>query len=307
MNKHILFIHIPKTAGTSFRLSAKNYFGDENVFFDYNISSSETSKVIIDHIYKGKDLYALNLDLFKHKQIFLSGHFNATKYAALFDTLNTITFVRNPIDQVISHYKHFITYSNYKEDIKTFIKENRFKNIQSKMLTSRALELYGFIGLTERYNESIELINKNYKLNLEPLTLNVAINEKEIGSDIIDLIAKENELDIRLYEKAKRIFDTQLKCHEKNKPYTYGFIQELNANKIRGIAFQKENKHPIEIEIYNNNELITVTHATNYRQGILMYSSTRKAFVGFDYNFEKPISDLSTIKVIVKNTKQELY
>lgn len=308
MNRNnILFVHIPKTAGTSFRHSAKKFFGDENTYFDYNISSSETSEIIKKYVYEKNDFYALSLNLFQKENIFLSGHFHASKYSGLFDTLDVITFVRNPIEQVISHYKHFITYSNYKESIEVFVKENRFKNIQSKILANRPLELYGFIGLTEEYAKSLELINKDFNMELEVLKLNSSIKDKYFDDEIINLIIKENQEDIKLYEKAKTIFKNYLQCFEKELPYTYAHIQEKSKKRIRGIAFQRNNKEAIELEIYENNKLISTVTASAYRPGIAYYCSTRKSFVGFDYIFEKEISEKSNIHVFVKETGQEIY
>ncbi|MEA1953749.1 MAG: sulfotransferase family 2 domain-containing protein [Campylobacterota bacterium] len=310
MNKHILFVHIPKTAGTSFRLAAKKEFSKENTFYDYSPSSTETSRYILDYVYEKQDMYKLSQKFKQHNKLFLSGHFHAGKYMPLFETLNVVTFVRNPVDQVLSHYKHYVKNNNYKKDIITFIKENRFKNIQSKMLGGRALELYGFIGLTEEYNKSIELINSYYGLNLEVLTLNTAVENKKLDElftiETIDLIKKENKKDIELYEKAKQIFNKKYKCFTNKQPYTYGLIQELTNENIRGIAFQKESKKPIEIEIYNEDKLLTSISCTKYRQGIASYSLTRKGFVGFDYKFDEPIIEAGNIKVIVKNTKQEI-
>ena len=45
--QHLLFVHIPKTAGTSFRLAAQQFYGENNVFFDYGLESVETSKEIL--------------------------------------------------------------------------------------------------------------------------------------------------------------------------------------------------------------------------------------------------------------------
>ena len=45
-NFPLFFIHIPKTAGSSFRVAAEQYFGSEATYFDYGNGSKETSESI---------------------------------------------------------------------------------------------------------------------------------------------------------------------------------------------------------------------------------------------------------------------
>ena len=40
----LLFVHIPKTAGTSFRNAAINNVGQEKVIQDYGVKANETSR-----------------------------------------------------------------------------------------------------------------------------------------------------------------------------------------------------------------------------------------------------------------------
>ena len=42
----IIYLHIPKTAGTSFRMSAEQYFGPDQVLNDYGEESPNTSEDI---------------------------------------------------------------------------------------------------------------------------------------------------------------------------------------------------------------------------------------------------------------------
>ena len=42
-NYPLFFIHISKTAGSSFRVAAERYFGKEHVFYDYGPKANETN------------------------------------------------------------------------------------------------------------------------------------------------------------------------------------------------------------------------------------------------------------------------
>lgn len=308
MNKLVLFIHIPKTAGTSFRKAAENYFTKENTYYDYSPSSSETSAIILENIYQNQDMYALAKYFENKENIFLSGHFHAVKYASLFETLNIVTFVREPIEQVLSHYEHHCRDLGYKEDLETFVKDNRFKNIQSRILAGRPIELYGFIGLTEEYSKSIMLINDYYGLNIEVLTENISEN-KFLTSDALDdemlnLIVKENSVDIELYKQAKKIFEERIRCYENKESYTHIYIQEKRSNMIRGCAFKKESDEPVEVDIFNGSYHITSLIAKDYRPGLILLGLPRKGFVGFEY-IVKDVEEDSDFIVKAKIIKME--
>ena len=54
----MFFIHIPKTAGTSFRKAAEEYYGLERICYDYAPHSGETSKIVIQEVYENKDNFS---------------------------------------------------------------------------------------------------------------------------------------------------------------------------------------------------------------------------------------------------------
>lgn len=229
----------------------------------------------------------------------------------IFDTTSIITFVRNPIDQVISHYKHYVRHHKYKRSIEKFILEPRFKNIQSKVLSGKRLQDYGCIGITELYDESLELINNLYDINIKYLKANVDTQKKynfKVSDELINLIKKENELDITLYEECKQIFFNRLEqIKNKSKIISYT-IQESNEKNIKGYAYfvnPSYSNQPVDIVVTQNGEEILKTKAKDFRLGIHSHNFPRNSYIGFElnisaYNFTNVNFNLNNEKLYIE-------
>ncbi|SFV71240.1 hypothetical protein MNB_SV-13-469 [hydrothermal vent metagenome] len=285
-NQHILFVHIPKTAGTSFRISAEEYYAEDEVFYDYSIQARETSKLIVEKIYKYQDFYGFyNTVLNKLDKSFLSGHFHSNKYASLYDTLNIVSFVRNPVEQVLSHFNHHKSRNGYDENFKTFIKDKRFCNIQSKALGDKPIGMYGFLGITEAYDSSIFLFNRLYNVELKTKHINKKSNHtlalEDININLLKLIERLNARDIRFYKAVKAQFEVRKALEAKGLVFTHGFIQKCTSHEIMGIAFQKDNEEAIAIDIYLGKQYLETVYARKLRVG--QRNISRKGYIGFDY------------------------
>jgi len=309
-NKHILFIHTPKTAGTSFRIAAEEYFGKQNTFYDYSPAASETSKEVIMTVYDAKDIYGF-YDIFSQREhSFFSGHFPTVKYSALYDTLNVVSFVRDPVEQIVSHYNHLKNHNVYKKDLIDFIKEAKFKNLQSRNLGGKHISFYGFLGLTEEYNVSIDIFNAQYDTKLSYKYKNIkregSLNTEDISEDIKDLIKQTHAKDIEFYDSVKQQFKVRKELYANNQPFTHGYIQKTTAKQIAGLAFQGESDKAVEIDIYRDEQYLETVLAKNLRPGHLGKNIPRKGFIGFDY-LDKGDSVLSgELHALVKATGQEI-
>jgi len=313
-NKSILFIHIPKTAGSSFRKAAEAYFAPQKTYFDYGEKSPETHPKILEFDYQKQDRFTAGSHIETHAQ-FVSGHINYHKYAPFFMAKNIITFLRDPAQQIRSHFEHYVRHHNYKNTFEIFIQEKRFCNLQSRMLKGLPIAAYGFIGITEEYNTSIELINTYYKINIHPLSLNKNESKKEEKYQFTDteliLIEQHNKDDIQLYSEAYKRFLKQKKAiQEQNSLIRFGLIPlppKQLLQKINGWLTTYESSKAEELNVLINQTKVDRIIANQYRPWANERNINRSGFIGFTYNFPKNIQQGALVELISSSTQEILY
>lgn len=301
------FIHIPKTAGTSFKRAAEKYFGSDGIVKNYGSKSPETTPWVKDVVLDEKDFPLLYSNL-KEKGIGLyTGHINAFPAANVFKIQNIITFVRNPSEQVISHYNHYSRWYEYTKSIKEFVQTPGFKNLQSRHLKGLPIQLVGFIGVTEQYSKSVDLFNKYSGWNLKIREDNV--NEKKaIASaehSIEKLISTENLDDFRLYACVKKLLEERHALEILNKEWCYSFIDRMDEKHISGIAYMAKTENYVVILILEKDKLLKRCISNELRPGLLRLGIPNKGFVGFSFALPSNV-DLSEISVVVEATGQVL-
>ncbi|MFL2783086.1 MAG: sulfotransferase family 2 domain-containing protein [Rhodospirillales bacterium] len=204
------FLHIPKTAGTTWRSIIDLQLGSENVITYYNQSNSS----LIDNLWALVASKPNNLGLIGHYNFGV--HNNLNRAPLTNREYKYYTFLRNPIDITVSaYYERLKRYPNeFKKQNGTTMTilehieshQHFYDNIQTRMIAgtpgSRKInqqELilakeninnnFDFVGILEKFDESILLLSKILKWrpcrygalnqNLEPKTLD-QITEKYI-------------------------------------------------------------------------------------------------------------------------------
>ena len=217
----LVFVHIEKTAGTSLKFILRNSFGFRHC------DSLKNKK----NIFKQKDLdYA--------KKVFgqikcISGHNLVEPTKHLKDEkLLFFTILRNPITRLASFYQDQCLRGNHKISFEDWINDKSKHNMQTKRIAGEdnvekakkiLREDYFFVGLTERFNDSLKLLSIvcPEKLNLKYKKKLIAQNNK-IKNELIEspntlqLLLDANKLDIELYKYVnEELFPERLKEHQK--------------------------------------------------------------------------------------------
>jgi hypothetical protein len=306
LSHSFLFIHIPKTAGTSFRKSAEEQYPSIG---DYGKESLHTSDIVKEHLYKEQDIYVFQNAFNKSKQI-LSGHFLSQKYIDFVESRHIISFVRDPLEQVVSHYNHHVKQLGYEGGFNDFIIMPRHCNIQSRYLNTLPVSLYGFIGLTAKYQESLNFINKNYGLEIKPKKDNVGPAPIKTKSMLtvkeVEIIAAHNSEDVLLINQANEIFAQRVAYQENKKPWVYSWSNITHNNFLVGCAYYEKLDKAVQLELFINNELINQFKADQFTGLYPKAKLPRARYIGFHVNLND-FEHVTQVQLKVKETGQSIF
>ncbi len=292
----IIYLHIPKTAGTSFRLSAEQYFGPDQVLNDYGEKSPNTSDDVRTSVYDGNDIKAMRAAGLKKN--FLTGHFSLAKYREVFPDSPVITFFRNPVDRVISEYIHFSSHYNFEGSLQDFYRRKHFQNRQAQALSGASPLDLDYYGITEQYESSLKGFNDRYGTNFPMANLNRGRYQggaQELASaDEIAEIKSLNQADIELYQSAVEKFSEQKTTPEVSLKTTNrycGIFGGMNSEELFGWLVDRESNAPGELAISVNGEIRHKQPADKYRQDL-----KRKGYhIEGTCGFQVPISKLGVV------------
>lgn len=283
----IFFVHIPKTAGTSFRLGAEKYFGKSKVWYDYGEQEKETSDAVRAHLYQGApDVWPLRKELKRNDIALLGGHVSVGKYVSLLGVVDTVTFVRDPLQRMASEYQHFVRHHGYANDFKTFYSRPVMHNRLHKFLQGVDPEAFGFVGLTESYGESLEMLNARYDTSVPSLEANRGKGDVELQHELSVEDVKElkrlNQRDIFLHQKCRSLFETRLGLYRDDLPYAHSCLVEASTQRISGWAWwARSSDAPVAIEIWVNAKKLKTVKATELRPNLCRLRPPRGGYVGY--------------------------
>ena len=301
----LFFIHIPKTAGTSFREALMGAVKGKSLL-DYGAESKTTSKEVKNLIYSGlpQNRAAIAQLLAEGKFELLAGHVGFAKYRGVVPIDRVVTFLRRPEEQVWSHYQHHCELLNYQGSLEEFATDKRFSNIQSRYLSGCKVEALGFVGLTERFDESILLFNALYDWKLDNLSLNKRSSVGTCSEIERSIIAESNQQDTALYNQIESRFEQQMNFLAKDLPWTGGWV---SCNASDGIlsahVWQAGTVNPVDIEVHYDDGKVFRCTANQHSAVAASVGAPNVAYVGVRHNLMK---GKQVSAVTVKDTGQTL-
>jgi hypothetical protein len=172
-NKNLIIsIHIPKTGGTTF-VEVLQSCAEEVLYLDYDLGGGKAAPTALFH--RGKTITAplesiiSDLESLPGRSV-IHGHFRAKKYTGRFPHAVYVTWLRDPVERIISNYlywqrshipgdRRWEQFTAQKMTLEQFSRKLA-RNNQQAFLSPLAVEEFDFIGITEEYDRSLELFRR---------------------------------------------------------------------------------------------------------------------------------------------------
>ena len=237
MNDHTydgyFFMHIPKTAGSTFNSYLEEIFKEPHLY--PNLTEKRNRK-LRPYARRGP---LLKLGPKRKEEIQLvRGHLNHKSGSIIFDNPFIMTFLREPVDRILSVIRHHkfkkrVTTKGFEPDsFKEAYLSNQKRLVNSQIryfLNSKndqklarrhvnialsVAEQMNFIGLTERFDDSIELLCASSD-RFTPLKVekrNVNQTKLDVPKELIDMITEDHRIEILFYNKVKELVEKRLEA-----------------------------------------------------------------------------------------------
>jgi hypothetical protein len=223
----IISVHIPKTAGTSFREELAKVFGTR-VLWDYGDWTETDTPEAREHDERLRCDMLADIDALAAHYDAIHGHFTARKYLGIFPTTTLVTMLRDPFQQAMSAYAHaersplhnpadpHPAHVAFREQRMTAVDLiEMIPNHQSIYLAGLPLEAFAMVGLAENYEQTVALFEAlvgvavpypRARVNLNMMTEG---GEYEIPVDVRRAVERYRAEDLELYRRATERFVTQ--------------------------------------------------------------------------------------------------
>ncbi|WP_231758084.1 sulfotransferase family 2 domain-containing protein [Microbulbifer elongatus] len=304
----IVFIHVPKTAGTSFRSGADAFFGSGRVCRDYGAEAAETSGIVRQWMNLSPDNWMFRKAFEREGYQLLAGHFHAARYVSVFGVQRMVTFLRNPLQRTVSEYTHFVRNNGFEGTFEEFYRAKQNINRQFRILGNLPWVGLGFIGFTDQYEQSLNLLNRKFNLAIPELTENLSrdsyADPYEITEEQEMELRKLNAAELHFYGLAREQFEWR-KTLSGMGSFVAGVVMKPKDGRLGGWAVADEGDEPVALHIKIDGKVVGEAIANEDRPGLREKGVKRGGFVGFTFDVSG-YRPGSSIECLVAETGQPL-
>lgn len=211
----IYSIHIPKTAGTSFRRALEQRYGSRLALY-YGPQDPKTTPLL--KAATSRDLAARVAELPDRGFEVLHGHYQLKAVLPLIQdpSRQVWTWLRDPVDRVMSQYDFFkeraLELDPLAKKVKSgevefgkFERVRGVREVQTRYLAGGSISEFAFVGITERFELGLELLFGADAPRL-PMRYNATLEKREVTYEDRARIAALNSRDMMLYAEALQLF-----------------------------------------------------------------------------------------------------
>lgn len=266
-------------------------FGSASIERDYGIDAPHTSDTVRRFIYESDtvDQYGFLKATQKAGTCWVTGHAPADRFLHLFGAPNTISFVRDPVERVISEYRHLARANKTDQNLEQFYKSESETNKQFKMIGIPPWRAYHLVGSQNSYERCVALLAAELGVALEALSENIrpAGDNAPVNEEIQQAIRDHNELDCRFVTQVRAYLDQHLAAHDAGKAFCYHEYGLIPDTHIIGWSFYRESNAAVQLNLLVDGELRETVLASEHRAELQAIGAPRMGHCGFRFVLSK--------------------
>ena len=210
----LVSVHIPKTAGSSFRAGLKDRFG-ERLLLDYGdapISGSIPARWLrlrnrvkvrwqAGSLLEGYDV--------------IHGHFLAPKYSFLGTRARFCAFFRDPVERIVSAYCYTsrnqrpgTRFHREQPTLEQYANWPRQRTVYRLFTGGLPLERFAFVGLTGEYETSLGLFRAIFGVSIPSHERNRNEDPPDPDAEVPRAVRSAQRENYLMYDAARRRFDS---------------------------------------------------------------------------------------------------
>lgn len=252
----VIFLHIPKTAGSTLMRILEHQYGSERVLKLYDSTF-------------GDEVSGLSAEELRRTRV-IAGHFYFGAHLRLPGAFRYLTFLRDPVARVVSHYEfvrrrpehylHEAALSLSLADYVRFCGAAEPNNDQTRLLAGghmastdgtcspamlaaakQNLDVHAAVGLTEAFDASLVLMRRTFGWK-RPLYVRRNVSARSgagpLSAEEREVVEAHNSLDAELYRYACERFRRDIAEYGADFPRDEWISRQVNAiyGRLRGLS-----------------------------------------------------------------------
>ncbi|CAN5268285.1 hypothetical protein BH10PSE6_BH10PSE6_34730 [soil metagenome] len=309
-----MFVHIPKTAGTSVRNMLAGALPTAVKIFDYWEDTPKVPGDFIDAFTDGirtpERFVELRSSMPRDQQVLVSGHIPVIHLIGAFHPASFVSLLRDPVDRIASNYRYHVMRSRFSGTFAEFLELPSQINSQSQWLQGTDLRDLGFVGLVEFMPEMVQALSRHLGVKLRMRHDNITGRSPRptIDAAIRARILALNEDDVNLYRHVEANLDyfTNYRARRSiSSKLGRGKVYRTPEGTLQGWALARDSSQLAEIELRIGGQVMQRCYADQFLPWLK--KNTPPGVGGFQVRLPTGLSAGQTpIRVVIAGTEKDL-